>query len=145
MDNNAFMPSSLVNRIVFPAEIQNVGKVETFIQESLPDIQSREEEFGRILIALTEAVNNAIQHGSKCDPHKEVEIEYAIDGDIHTFSVKDSGSGFDPEDLPDPTDPYFIDQPNGRGVFLMRRLADDVAFKDGGRCVDLHFRSESLR
>ncbi len=136
------MPPHTLHKISFSAEIQNVSKVEDFIQQTLPGLVNKEEEFGRILIALTEAVNNAIQHGSSCDPTKQVELVYIHEGKMHTFSVKDSGKGFDPDSLPDPTDPFLIDQPNGRGVFLMKKLADEVSFKDGGRCVDLHFHSD---
>lgn len=136
------MPPQAIQRITFAADIHNVSMVEDFIQQTVPDVVSQEEEFGRILIALTEAVNNAIQHGSSCDSSKDVVLEYALDGSTHTFSVIDFGLGFDPDSLPDPTDPFLIDQPNGRGVFLMKKLADEVSFKDGGRCVDLHFHSD---
>ena len=138
------MSLQTIHKISFPADIQNLSRVETFIQSSLPGVLDQEGEFGRILIALTEAVNNAIQHGSGCNPDKHVELEYLHDGSKHTFSVKDNGSGFDPDSLPDPTDPFLIDQPNGRGVFLMKKLAGEVSFKDGGRCVDLHFRSSDI-
>ena len=47
--------------------------------------------------------------------------------------------GFDYENLPDPTAPENIEKPHGRGVFLMRHLADDCAFEDAGRVVELTF------
>ena len=56
-----------------------------------------------------------------------------------TFTVKDQGPGFDYDNLPDPTDPENIEKPNGRGVFLMRNLADEVIFEEDGRVVELNF------
>ena len=51
----------------------------------------------------------------------------------------DEGPGFDYENLPDPTAPENIERPNGRGVFLMRNLADECGFEDDGRIVELKF------
>ena len=59
--------------------------------------------------------------------------------DFLYFDIKDEGCGFNPEELPDPTDPQNIDKPNGRGVFLMKKLADNVEFSDNGSHVRLGF------
>jgi len=55
--------------------------------------------------------------------------------------VQDEGNGFNFQDLPDPTDPANIEKPNGRGVFLMRNLADEVTFSSDGRRVQLRFKA----
>ena len=57
-----------------------------------------------------------------------------------SFTVKDEGSGFNYDSLPDPTNPENIEKPNGRGVFLMRNLADKVSFEDNGSKVILDFK-----
>jgi serine/threonine-protein kinase RsbW len=98
-----------------------------------------EEKFGNIIISVTEAVNNAIVHGNKNNPNKSFDISFRSSPTDITFVVKDEGSGFDPAALPDPTAPENIEKDNGRGVFLMRKLADKVEFEDGGRTVILHF------
>ena len=97
------------------------------------------EHYGNVLIAMTEAVNNAIVHGNKLDPEKSVTVSCAIDGKSLVFRISDEGPGFDYENLPDPTAPENIEKPHGRGVFLMRHLADDCAFEDAGRVVELTF------
>jgi serine/threonine-protein kinase RsbW len=56
-----------------------------------------------------------------------------------TFSIVDEGQGFDYNNLPDPTDPLNIDKVNGRGVFLMKHLADKVEFTGNGTEVLLSF------
>ena len=98
-----------------------------------------EDHYGNILVALTEAVNNAIYHGNKADPEKTIDISFKCKNNQISFIIKDQGKGFDPSALPDPTNPENIEKPHGRGVFLMKNLADKVEFQDNGCCVVLTF------
>jgi serine/threonine-protein kinase RsbW len=81
-------------------------------------------------LAVGEALANAIIHGNRCDPEKPVHVVVAVNehGDL-LVSVKDLGSGFDPSRLPNPTAPENRLAPNGRGIFLIRQLMDEVDFK----------------
>ncbi len=91
-------------------------------------------------MALTEAVNNAIYHGNQSNPNKLIEISFISTPDLVSFIVKDEGNGFSHTNLPDPTNPENIEKPNGRGVFLMRNLADNVSFEENGSKVTLDFK-----
>jgi serine/threonine-protein kinase RsbW len=93
-----------------------------------------------MLIAVTEAVNNAIHHGNQDDPEKFVRIGFESDENMLTFSIRDEGPGFDYTNLPDPTDPANLDKISGRGVFLMTQLSDSIRFEDNGRQVFLSFK-----
>ena len=75
------------------------------------------EIYGNILIALSEAVNNAINHGNKNILEKETLIVSTFNHKHLTFNVTDMGNGFDFSDLPDPTLPENIEKPQGRGIF----------------------------
>ena len=55
------------------------------------------------------------------------------------FHVKDEGNGFDYDGLPDPTLPENLEKENGRGVFLMKNLADEITFSEEGKKVELIF------
>jgi serine/threonine-protein kinase RsbW len=55
------------------------------------------------------------------------------------FAIEDQGDGFDFDNVPDPTEPENLEKPHGRGIFLMRNLADEVAFEKQGRLVRLGF------
>jgi len=55
------------------------------------------------------------------------------------FRVRDFGSGFDFNNLPDPTAPENVEKINGRGIYLMRSLAEDVVFDNGGNTVSIYF------
>lgn len=125
--------------IDFPAKAENIALAEKLIDEACAKYNVHESHYGNILIALTEAVNNAIHHGNRLDPAKSVSLGYWVKNDRIVFLVSDEGPGFDHEHLPDPTDPQNIEKPHGRGVFLMRALADSVEFSDNGATVAMAF------
>lgn len=124
------------------SEPQNIAQVEAFVEELRDLYNIGDDAYGNILISLTEAANNAIIHGNKTDKNKKIEISCVSDdkGKSLTFFIKDEGQGFDYNNLPDPTTPENIDQPCGRGVFLMLQLADLVVFSNKGATVEMQFR-----
>lgn len=127
-------------KLKIASKTENISLVEKLIDDVCKHYKLNDDHYGNILIALTEAVNNAIHHGNKSDPSKMVEITFQSNGDVLlSFTVKDEGPGFKFDNLPDPTDPERISEPNGRGVFLMRNLADKVEFFDEGRTVTMSF------
>lgn len=127
-------------RIELPSIPESIAQVEEFLDLLRDECQFKEDVCGNVVIAVTEAVNNGIYHGNKCDPAKLVVILFSqISPYKICLSVQDEGDGFSPDILPDPTSPELIDKPGGRGVFLMKNLADKVEFKDSGRRVDLYF------
>lgn len=128
-----------IQRIDFPAKAENIALAEKLIDDACARHGVHESRYGNILIALTEAVNNAIHHGSALDPSKQVSVGYEVQNDRIIFMVQDQGAGFDFNHLPDPTDPQNIEKPHGRGVFLMRALADAVEFSDNGAKVIMAF------
>lgn len=129
--------------INFPAKGENITIVERLIDDLCEKHQIHEEHYGNILIALTEAANNAIYHGNKQDPDKTVKLDYTADEDTFFFRIADEGPGFDFDNVPDPTSPENLEKPNGRGVFLMKHLSDEIEFKDGGRIVEIAFKDLS--
>ena len=135
--------SAKMESIDFASKGENITIIERLVDELCEKHNIQEEHYGNILIALTEAVNNAIYHGNKQDPDKKVHIRYEADSDAFKFIIEDEGPGFDFENVPDPTSPENIEKPNGRGVFLMRHLSDEISFDDDGRVVEMHFNSLS--
>jgi serine/threonine-protein kinase RsbW len=119
--------------------VENLSLVEKLIDQVCVEYRVNEDHYGNILIALTEAVNNAIIHGNKQDPSKHITLSCETKDNNLLFIVEDEGPGFDFDHLPDPTDPENIEKPNGRGVFLMKNLADEVNFFNNGNRVELKF------
>ena len=123
----------------FDSKPENIAVVERLIDQLSEQHSIIPEHYGNVLIAMTEGVNNAIVHGNKLDPEKSVTVVCAVDDKNLVFRISDEGPGFDFDNLPDPTAPENIEKPHGRGVFLMRHLADECAFEDEGRIVELTF------
>jgi serine/threonine-protein kinase RsbW len=98
------------------------------------------ELYGNILISLSEAVNNAIIHGNKNIIHKETLVKASFVKDVLVFNVTDQGEGFNFLDLPDPTHPENLEKPQGRGIFLMNHLSDNVVYKEPGNSVEISFK-----
>jgi len=90
------------------------------------------QDLENVQLALHEALMNAILHGNHSDPKKHVRLCVAIqEGGGILIVVKDSGSGFDPSKLPDPTMGENIYREGGRGVYLIQQLMDEVQYKFG--------------
>ncbi len=116
-----------------------IAEVEKIVYQICETFNIPEDAFGNILIALTEAVNNAITHGNQNNPEKKVTIEIINKNDEIIFSITDEGQGFDYEHLPDPTLPENISKIGGRGIFIIHQLADKVVFQNKGKTIVIHF------
>ena len=132
--------AKVVKIISIESKIANLRIVENAIDELTGAIGVKQDDYGKIMVAAMEAVNNAITHGNKSDPEKKVDIEISYENNEIRVKVTDEGSGFDPESIPDPTKPENIEELSGRGVFLMSRLADTIEFNENGNSVTMCFR-----
>jgi serine/threonine-protein kinase RsbW len=130
---------SLQRHLQIASRMEGITEVEGLINELSEELGVDETHYGEILIAMTEAVNNAIVHGNKLDINKMVDVSVQTEGPKLQFRVTDQGPGFDFENIPDPTAPENLEKPNGRGVFLMRQLADTCEFEELGRVAILTF------
>ena len=130
-------------KLNFNSTSSNIVIAEKLIDDVCLKYEVDEDNYGNILIAVTEAVNNAINHGNQQDPTKKVymEVDYLPDRSLK-FTITDEGEGFDYDLLPDPTDPENIEKISGRGVFLMKNLADSIEFSNEGKSVEMRFRLE---
>jgi len=124
----------------FSSVKENVSLAGRFVDEICEFYNIGDENYGNILVAVTEAVSNAIVHGNRLNPEKEVRFHYETKENNLCFIIEDEGKGYNPDTLPDPTDPHNLENPNGRGVFLMRRLTDDIKILNNGTRVELYFR-----
>ena len=126
-------------RIEIPSLSENIRVIESFIDNAKEKFHLNEDIYGNIMIAVTEAVNNAIRHGNKADSTKNVSLGLSLEEGMIKFRIEDEGPGFDFHNLPDPTAPENLEKPGGRGIFLMKHLADEVDFSLKGKVVELSF------
>jgi serine/threonine-protein kinase RsbW len=88
-------------------------------------------------MAMEEAIMNAIHHGNQCDDDKDVHVLIEISAKYFYSRITDQGDGFDPNELPDPTDEENLEKSSGRGVMLMRSFVDEVVYNESGNSVEL--------
>jgi len=128
-----------VERLVFKSDIKNINLVERLIDDLSDEYNLQDDIYGKLLLSVVEAVNNAIVHGNKMDFDKDVVLEYSIDDTKIDFIITDKGDGFDFNNIPDPTKPENIEKTHGRGIFLMNHLADEIEFTKNGSIVKLSY------
>lgn len=128
-------------QIQLKSVIENIQEVEELINGIFEDYELSVDYYGNMLVALSEAVNNAIKHGNKLDESKNVDITFKHRGDDYQFTISDQGEGFDYTNIPDPTSPENIEKLEGRGIYLMKHLADEVNFLDHGKTIELIFKA----
>lgn len=126
-------------RIEIPSLSENIRIIESFIDNAKEKYSLEDDIYGNIMIAVTESVNNAIKHGNQGDKQKNVSLTLSLENSNIKFHICDEGSGFDYDNLPDPTSPENLEKPSGRGIFLMKHLADEVSFTNNGSEVELTF------
>ncbi len=131
--------TEVYKKLRIESKMAGLRQVESSVDNLTSELGISQDDYGKILVAAMEAVNNAIQHGNKADPAKSVEIEILLEAKSIIVIVTDEGSGFDPLKVPDPTRPENIEEINGRGVFLMSRLADKIEYNSKGNSVKMTF------
>ncbi|MCX6322208.1 MAG: ATP-binding protein [Bacteroidia bacterium] len=131
-----------MNKIIkIESRQSNLCIVENAIDEVINEIGIKQDNYGKILVSILEAVNNAILHGNNSDPEKFVYITIGFKSNALKIKVTDEGTGFSPDEVPDPTTPKNVETLSGRGVFLMSRLADKIIFSKKGNCVTMIFKN----
>ena len=131
------------DKIILKSSLESINRVTSYVDEIISSVEGKlNAAYGNIIISLTEAVNNAINHGNKNNPEKKITLSYKKNETSVFFTVEDEGNGFDYTNIPDPTAPENIEKINGRGVFLMKNLVDAIEFLENGRKIKLTFNFE---
>lgn len=125
--------------IELPSRIDSMHRVEAMIDDIGTSLGLGDDIKNNMLVAVSEAVKNAIELGNKNNPSQSVLLQVDKKESEVIFTIKDQGEGFDFNNVADPTDPANIEKITGRGIFLMKALADSVEFSDNGSKVAIHF------
>src|ERR1019366_8740371 len=127
--------------MVIPADPLVVAQVSTGVNELLVSRQWSGEEAMKVELAVQEALANAIRHGCRNDPGKQVQCRVTLDatGEL-VIAIRDPGPGFDVTSVANPLEAGNLLKRGGRGVFLINQLMDTVEFTEGGRQVRMRKR-----
>jgi len=110
------------------SRFENIEMAQHLCSKLLEGRDVTEETRHWILMALREALANAIKHGNRQDLSKHVQLEMDVVGNTLSISIRDEGQGFDPMAVGDPLAPENRLKTSGRGIFYMKTFMDDVRF-----------------
>lgn len=125
-----------MSRQIFRLHLKSTHEESEKIPDFVDDLQKQckldDEISGNLMLLLSEAVSNAIEHGNELDPNKTAEIVVEITEDEVVAIVKDEGKGFQPSEQENPLTEENLLKDGGRGVFLLRELSDEMEYQEGG-------------
>ena len=121
-------------RMSLSSRFENIELAQHLCGKLLDGREVPEETRHWLLMALREALANAIKHGNRQDLSKRIHLEMNVVGNDLRISIRDEGEGFDPADVEDPLAPENRLKTSGRGIFYMKTFMDDVRFRklEGG-------------
>ncbi len=130
-------PGSPPTHLVIPSDPAEACRVQDQIEQCLQAVSCHDHDLFGIKLALAEALVNAIKHGNRYDRSRKVQIAYRLSPDRFEIHITDEGTGFDLDDVPDPTAFENLERPGGRGLLLMRRYMTEVTYNERGNAVTL--------
>lgn len=131
-------------RLELPSDARCLrAAVDYIVATSARAAELRPEGAFRFRVALSEAVSNAILYGNREDPCRRVRLVGRVEPGVVRVTVMDEGRGFNPASVPDPAAAENLDRPSGRGLLLMRRMADEVRHGGRGSEVTLEVRAHA--
>ena len=131
-------------RFQIPSSTMNLNVVEKILNDLKNTWNIQEENYFDMMVAVTEAVTNAIVHGNKSDIRKLVSINVFHDRDLCVFSTEDQGEGFDYKTVKNPTLAESLIELGGRGIFIMKKLSRYLRFTKNGSCVKMFFYLKAI-
>ena len=130
------------NIIVIPSKSVFVAAVDDFVYEMFGKAGITRSQIADFAISISEMVNNAITHGNSSRPEKTVTVKIDIEQETARISIKDQGTGFDPDSVPNPVEKNNLLKQVGRGIFIVRSLMDSVDFYYTGSGTEVILRKK---
>ena len=121
--------------VTIPSDPSAARRIQEELATHVTALKVSEQEVFSVRLALEEALVNAIKHGNQMDRSKKVRVSYRSLPDRLEIHITDDGTGFDPEDVPDPTAVENLERPCGRGLMLMRHYMTEVSYNTRGNSV----------
>ena len=136
----ANVQTSELYTLQLPSKPESITLLENLIEQIADKHHVSEDTFANMMTCLNEIAINAIVHGNKLDESKKVIVNAEVEPKRVIWTVTDEGAGFDYDHLPDPTADENLENLTGRGVFIVKQLADQCIFNSRGNEVELHFK-----
>ena len=122
---------------IVPSDPDFIPAIDEFVLSKINCLNLVEDTLNDLSLSVSEAISNAMVHGNKLDPNKDVTVLIIISDDELILSIMDEGDGFDPDSVPDPTKPENIMLDSGRGIHIMRSFIDDLVYNFSSEGTEL--------
>ncbi|HTH52036.1 MAG TPA: ATP-binding protein [Pyrinomonadaceae bacterium] len=129
-----------MREITLASRLESVDEAAAEADEFARSVGLDDEFIYAVDLAVRESVANAVKHGNKFDESKDVKVTFSDSGEVFEVRVRDHGSGFNVDEIPDPTDPENLLKSNGRGILFMNSFMDTIEWsnaEDGGLIVKM--------
>jgi serine/threonine-protein kinase RsbW len=120
----------LKKEIIVKSSTENLIQIRKFTESVAQESGFSEDEIGKIILAVDEACTNIIKHAYKYSPEGEIKITITFDSNKLVISIVDHGNHFDPNVIPEPDIKEYYKQKKsgGLGMFLIKKLMDEVVY-----------------
>ena len=123
--------------IKFKSDSGSIRESSSRILKDLESYSVGEKAAFEIKLCVEEAVRNAVVHGNKSDPKRQIRISYWVDEGVLKIEIEDDGAGFNHESVKDPTKEENLLRNSGRGVYLIKKLMDNVEYNAKGNKISM--------
>jgi serine/threonine-protein kinase RsbW len=116
--------------IVVKSTTDNLAVVRNFTKTAAEESGFSDETTGKIILAVDEACTNIIKHAYKYSPEGEIRLSIKSEDNKFIIAITDEGNHFDPNRIPEPnlSEYYKQKRVGGLGMFLIKKLMDDVKY-----------------
>lgn len=126
-------------RLVLESSMKSLSKVEEFLSSLEASSLIDEVQYANILFSITEAITNSISYGNNFNLQKKIYILISYSEEFVAFTIEDEGSGFDFNNIEDPTTAKEQAEKCGRGIFIMKKLSDSLCYSENGKRLNILF------
>ena len=117
--------------------LDEVDRIQAMVCELMESIGFASRDVFCVRLAIDESLNNAIKHGNRLDPSKQVNVSFRVNDDHVWLKIEDEGEGFELTKVPDPRAPEYIERPGGRGVHIIQEFMCSVEYNERGNCITM--------
>ena len=121
--------------LVIKSDKGELKRTENFLQNFFRKNNLPEDYFNRVLLCVSEAVMNSIQHGNENDKNKKVSIHADCKNGLINIKITDEGDGFDFCNIENPTKQKNLKKESGRGIHIIQSLCNELEFREKGKCI----------
>lgn len=126
-------------KTTFPARFDFLDEIRDLVAQTAREGGFTEKAIYSLQLAADEAASNIIEHAYEGVTDASLDISCDMQGDTIVITMRDTGKSFDPSKVkkPDIKADLSDRQIGGLGVYLMRKLMDDVSYESNSTTGNL--------